>query len=57
MLEKHVEFPFTFDEAFERYEELAELYGHLGPVSLYFNNGEFTLTHYTYDRNSESNNN
>lgn len=53
MLKHNVEFPYTFEEAFDRYKELAELYGHLGPVSLYFRSGEFTLTFHTYEQREE----
>lgn len=53
MLEHNVEFPYTFEEAFDRYKELAELYGHLGPVSLYFRSGEFTLSFYTYEQRED----
>ena len=45
-----LECPFTFEEAFEKFKEYAELYGHLAPVSLYYDKGGFTLTHTEYEQ-------
>lgn len=46
MPELQVEFPLTIDEAFAKYREYYEKYSHLGVVSLYCRNGEFTLTYF-----------
>ena len=34
---------YTFEEAFERYQELCELYGHVAPVQLYSYKGRIEI--------------
>lgn len=48
MLSNETEFPLTFEEAFIRFQEVSELFGHLNPVKLYYYKGDFILT-YTKD--------
>ena len=36
---------FTFEDAFDRYQELSELYGHISPIHLYFYKGNILITY------------
>lgn len=36
---------FTFEDAFERYQDLSELYGHVSPIHLYYFKGRITITY------------
>lgn len=40
---------YTAEEAFARFQEVSELYGHLAPVHLYFFKGDFEITYSYYD--------
>lgn len=45
MPELQVECPYTFEEAFEKFQRYSEEYGHLGLVELRYSNGRFVLTY------------
>lgn len=46
MKEFTVESPFTFEEAFEKFQLYSEQFGHIGIVELRYSNGRIILTHF-----------
>lgn len=43
----------TFEEAFERFQEASEQFGHIDPVKLYYHKGSFILTYSKEDENND----
>lgn len=39
---------FTFEEAFEKFKDLSEKYGHIDTVSLVYNKGNFNIFYSHY---------
>lgn len=46
---------FSFEEASKRFENVAERYSHLHPVSLHYHKGEFILSYAKKHENNEDN--
>lgn len=49
MLSYETECPLTFEDAFIRFQEVSELFGHLDSVKLYYYKGDFILTYTKYE--------
>ena len=43
----------TFEEAFERFQEASEQFGHIDPVKIYYYKGNFILTYTKYENNDD----